>query len=304
VPLALLSPPDGASLLSGLGDIDGFRHDELDAPMLQYAGPRLTNTESMAFAGQAPRIVVRSGTIRVRRNAEVRAAYSLDGGRQWTAFASEPPQGEGAGRIVIGADGKRVIWTPEKAADAWITADFGERWQKVRGVPARAIIAADQVDEGLYYAFDAITGKLYVSGNGGVDFKQVDAGVGAVGEWFEPELRPDPQRSAVVYFTASGRGLLRWSAGKIERLPGVQSAHSLGLGKAMEVGGTPTLFVYGQVDGVEGLFRSGDDGRTWQRIDDDAHRFGRIWHVTGDPRRHGRVYFAGSGRGILYGDPR
>lgn len=304
VPLALLSPPQGAPLLSGLGDIDGFRHDDPDAPMLQYAGPRLTNTESMAYAGQAPQIVVRSGTVRDRRNNEVRAAYSLDGGKTWRAFASEPPQGEGAGRIVIAADGKRVIWTPDKATDAWITADFGKRWQKVRGVPARAVIAADQVDEGLYYAFDAVTGKLYVSGNGGVDFKEVAAGIGEIGDGFRPELRPAPQRSAVVYFTASWRGLLRWSAGKIERLPGVQNAYSLGLGKAKEGASTPTLFVYGQVDGSEGLFRSSDDGRSWQRIDDDAHRFGRIWHVTGDPRRYGRVYFAGSGRGILYGDPR
>jgi len=304
VPLALVSPPQGAHLLSGVGDIDGFRHDDLDKPTLQFAGPRLTNTESMAYAGQAPQIIVRSGRIRDRRNNEVRAAYSKDGGATWQAFANEPPQtSEGVGHITIAADGKRVIWTPSKSG-AWITADFGQHWQKVKGVPDGAVIEADKVDEGIYYAFDGVTGKLYVSGNGGVEFKEAAGGVGEFGDWFRPEIHPDPQLSAVVYLTASWRGLLRWSAGKLERLPGVEHIESLGLGKPKEGSTAPTLFVAGKVDGKTGLFRSDDDGNNWQRIDDDAHRFGKIARVTGDPRLYGRVYFAASGRGILYGDPR
>jgi hypothetical protein len=303
VPLALLTPP-GAPLLSGLGDIDGFRHDDLDTPTLQYAGPRLTNTESMAYAGQAPQIVVRGGTVRDREHNEVRAAYSLDSGKTWVSFASEPPEGEGAGHITIAANGKRVIWTPEKAANAWISDDFGKRWQQVKGLPARAVVEADKVDEDLYYAFDGATGKLYVSGNGGVEFKEAAAGVGEVGDRFDPQLRPDPQRNAVVYITASSRGLLRWSAGKLERMPGVEYADALGLGKAKDGSDTPTLFVSGKVDGKSGLFRSDDGGRNWQRIDDDAHRYGRIRIIAGDPRVQGRVYLGTHGRGIVYGDPR
>jgi photosystem II stability/assembly factor-like uncharacterized protein len=303
VPLALLTPP-GAPLLSGLGDIDGFRHEDLDTPMLQYAGPRLTNTESMAYAGQAPQIVVRSGTVRDRENNEVRAAYSLDGGKTWASFASEPPEGEGAGHITIAADGKRVIWTPEKATNAWATDDFGKRWQKLNGVPARAAVEADKVDEGLYYAFDGATGKLYVSGKGGVEFKEVAASVGGSSDRFDPQIRPDPQRSAVVYVAASSRGLLRWSARKLERLRGVEYADALGLGKAKDGSDAPTLFVSGKVDGKTGLFRSDDDGRQWQRIDDDAHRYGRIRIIVGDPRVHGRVYLGTHGRGVVYGDPR
>ncbi|MBC7989301.1 MAG: cellulase [Luteimonas sp.] len=304
VALDLASPPQGAHLLSALGDIDGFRHDDLNASPLQYAGPRLTNGESIDYAGQAAQIVVRSGTVRHRVHNEIRAAHSADGGKTWTSFASEPPEGEGAGQIAIAADGKRVIWTPDKATHAWITTDFGKRWQKVKGVPAGAVIEADKVDAAFYYAFDGITGKLYVSGNGGVEFKEVAAGVGEAGNGFRPEIHADPQRSAVVYLTASWRGLLRWSAGKLERLPGVEHADSLGLGKPKEGSSAPTLFVSGKVDGKAGLFRSDDDGHHWQRIDDDAHRYGKISLVTGDPRLYGRVYFAGSGRGIVYGDPR
>lgn len=303
VPLDLISPPEGAHLLSALGDIDGFRHDDLRKPALQFAGPRLTNSESIAYAGQVPGIMVRSGTVRDRRNNEVRAAYSLDGGKSWASFANEPPEGNGGGHLTIAADGKRVIWTPWKSGP-WITADFGKRWQKVKGLPDHAVIEADRVDEGIYYGYDGITGKLYVSGNGGVEFTEVRASVGEFGDWFRPEIHPDPKRSAVVYLTASWRGVLRWSAGELKKLPGVESVHSMGLGKSRDGGDVPALYVFGKVSGQEGLFRSDDEGRNWTRIDDDAHRFGKFSHVTGDPRLYGRVYFATQGRGIIYGDPK
>ena len=42
----------------------------------------------------------------------------------------------------------------------------------------------------------------------------------------------------------------------------------------------------------------------WQRINDDAHQYGEVGYVTGDPRVFGRVYFATGGRGIFRGDPK
>ena len=84
----------------------------------------------------------------------------------------------------------------------------------------------------------------------------------------------------------------------------MENAFSFGLGKPRTEGGPYTLFLHGQVKGKVGMFRSDDEGRSWRRIDDDAHRFGNISHVTGDPRVYGRVYFATGGRGIVYGDPR
>lgn len=302
--LALASPGEGAHLLSGVGDIDGFRHDALDRYTLQFGGPRLTNTEAMAWAGQAPQVLVRAGRIRDRKDQQVRALYSRDGGRSWTPFASEPPQGEGAGRITIAADGTRVIWTPDKSEAAWITADFGGRWQAVKGLPANAVVEADRFDPGIYYGFDAVEGKLYISGNGGVEFKQAGAGIGEVGAWYRAEVRPSITEPATVYVTGAWHGLMRWSARGLERLPGVENALSLGLGAPRPGGKAPTLFLYGQVGGSFGLFRSDDDGKRWTRIDDDAHRYGGMRLVTGDPRLYGRVYFAAEGRGVVYGDPR
>jgi len=304
VPLALLSPPQGAHLVSGLGDVDGFVHDALDASQQRFSGVRFSNTESLAFAGQAPQRMVRTGHFHNRPEGAVRGAWSNDGGRSWTAFAQEPPEGEGAGRITLAADGKRAIWQP-RGGGHWLTADMGGRWQAVKGLPTTAVVEADKVDEAVYYGFDPIAGKLYVSGNGGVVFVEVEAQVGGIGDWFRPEIRPHPQRTGEAWITASWRGLLHWAPGKLERVPGVDNAHSVGLGRPAKDGDPPVLFVYGEVNGRLGLHRSDNGGRRWTRIDHDALRFGGIMrHVTGDPRLHGRVYFGTEGRGIWYGDPR
>ncbi|HLP03670.1 MAG TPA: sialidase family protein, partial [Opitutaceae bacterium] len=91
VPLGLISPPVGPHLVSALGDLDGYRHDDLDRPQFQFtAPPRFANSESIVFAGRRPEYLVRVGTIR-NRTAEVRAAWSADSGATWTALASEPP---------------------------------------------------------------------------------------------------------------------------------------------------------------------------------------------------------------------
>ncbi|WP_262378632.1 WD40/YVTN/BNR-like repeat-containing protein [Luteimonas viscosa] len=304
VPLALASPPQGAHLVSGLGDVDGFVHDDLDVSQQRYAGVRFSNTESLAFAGQAPDVMVRTGYFHNRPEGAVRGAWSTDGGRTWTAFASEPPDGDGAGHITLAADGKRAIWKPRNGERHWLTADMGGRWQAVQGLPKHAVVEADKVDEGIYYGFDATTGKLYVSGNGGVGFREVEASVGEVGDWYRAEIRPHPQRTAEAWIAASWRGLLHWSPGKLERVPGVDNVMSVGLGKPANEGDPLVLFVFGEVSGKRGLYRSDDNGRHWHRIDRDAQRFGGvIRHVTGDPRLHGRVYFGTEGRGIWYGDP-
>ena len=59
----------------------------------------------------------------------------------------------------------------------------------------------------------------------------------------------------------------------------------------------------GVVQQVRGFFRSDDGGRSWVRINDDQHQYGLVLHITGDPKRYGRVYVGTHGRGTLYGDP-
>ncbi|MCD9032796.1 cellulase [Luteimonas sp. Y-2-2-4F] len=304
VPLALVSPPEGAHLVSGLGDIDGFVHDDLDVAQPRFSGVRFSNTESLAYAGQAPRRMVRTGFFHDRPDGAVRGAWSEDGGRSWTVFAREPPEGEGAGRIALSADGARTIWQLRNGGH-WLSADHGARWQRVRGLPAGAVVEADRVEAAVWYAFDPADGRLFVSGDGGVEFRAAGAGIGEIGAWHRAEIRPHPQQAGEAWIAAAWRGLLHWSPGRLRRLPGIDNVQSVGLGRPAREGGVPVLFVFGEVGGRPGLYRSDDGGRRWRRIDHDAQRFGGvIRHVTGDPRLHGRVYFGTEGRGIWYGDPK
>jgi xyloglucan-specific exo-beta-1,4-glucanase len=74
----------------------------------------------------------------------------------------------------------------------------------------------------------------------------------------------------------------------------------------------PAIYMAGKLSGTAGedaatsgggIYRSLDDGSTWQRIDDPEHRFAWIEQITGDPRLFGRVYMGTNGRGVLIGDP-
>jgi photosystem II stability/assembly factor-like uncharacterized protein len=312
VPLGLISPPEGAPLISALGDLDGFKHDQLDQAPLQFAGPpRFANTESIAFAGQKPAALVRVGTIR-RRTTEIRGAYSTDGGTSWTAFATEPP-GDGGGRVTITADGETIVWTPWRSR-AHATRDHGKTWTACGGLRAGQIPIADRVNAKKLYVYDDHAGTLLASDDAGATFtpratdlpkaSATPGGFGGGGV-SEVSLHPVPERSGALWMASRHHGL-RFSAdaGKtFTTIPAVAEAYSLGFGKAAPGRDEPALYLFGKIAGTTGLFRSDDSGATWIRINDDQHQFGWLNHVTGDPRVYGRIYFATGGRGIFYGEP-
>ena len=77
----------------------------------------------------------------------------------------------------------------------------------------------------------------------------------------------------------------------------------MGFGAPKNAGDYPVLYAMGSSDNVNGIFRSADQGKTWQRINDDKHQFGNITpYISGDGIVYGKVYFATNGRGIVMGD--
>jgi hypothetical protein len=303
VVLDLASPPEGAPLLSAVGDISGFRHDDLDVSPPGGMFDGFVNTTSLDFAEAAPDIVARVGSFGQG------GAYSADGGTTWTPFATAPtaPQGtvfKGSGSIAVSADGKTFLWAPQGTTPAYYSQDSGKTWPACAGLNAGARVAADRVNPSKFYASDR--NGVYASSDGGANFVKVTA---------PSSGRPRPVfgiEGDVWLSTNSGLFHSQDSAATFVQVGGsdssqnqqVKSAGAVGFGMPGSAGGYPAVYLAGSVAGVWGTYRSDDIGATWQRIDDPQHQFGWINCLTGDPHRYGRVYLGTGGRGILYGDPR
>lgn len=307
VPLALISPPEGAHLLSGVGDIDGFRHEDLNVSPAEgtFAGPRFGNTEDLAFAGTNPLVTARTGT--GGRRGTVHAAVSEDGGKTWRALVSEPSNNGGGGGIALSADGKIIVWTPRRGSP-FSSTDRGSAWTACAGLTDGSRVIADPVNPARFYSFDSREGKLFASANGAAGFAATTAslppmqrrGYGGGGTLFAtPGLQGD------LWVALRNNGLYHSTDGgtNFARLDTVQAADSLGFGKPPPGKSFPALYLAGSIDRSRALFRSDDAGQSWVRINDDQHQFGYVSRVTGDPRIYGRCYFATGGRGLVYGDP-
>ena len=309
VPLALLSPPTGAHLLTGVGDIDGFRHDDLDVSPADgtFAGPRLSTTRDMAFAAGKPETIVRIGN--ADREVSVHINISEDGGKSWSALAGDPPGGgNGQGRLAVGADGKTIVWLLQSGT-AYVTTNRGESWTNCAGIESAAEIAADPVDASRFYAHDASVGDLLISTNAALTFEttlatfpNTDAGGRSGGV-----LAVTPGLSGNLWIGSRNIGLFHSTNGGVSftKLEGVGGADALGFGKAAPGQAFPALYLLGRVNQLKAYYRSDDAGKTWIRINDDQHQFGAPDRpmVIGDPRIFGRVYLTTGGRGVIYGDP-
>ncbi len=309
VPLVLVSPPAGAHLLSGVGDVDGFRHDDLSVspPHGRFGTPAFKNTASLAFAWKHPEVLVRSGN--TYHNDLVTGAYSEDGGTTWKAFASEPPGTvgtfwRGEGTVALSPDAKTVVWSPTGVAPHF-THDWGASWFPSTGASVNLAVAADTVNPLKFYAYDTEAGTIVASTDGAQSFRSRGAGLPVVkGRWGPApgRLWAVPGREGEFWFIASGTLLHSADSGATVAAAADVQADLLGFGMAAPGRKAPALFLAGRVAGAEGLFRSDDSGAGWVRITDPQHGFGQIRAITGDPRIYGRVYFGTGGRGIVYGD--
>ncbi|MDR1257663.1 MAG: exo-alpha-sialidase [Tannerellaceae bacterium] len=313
VPLELYSPAgEGARLISAIGDYGGFTHFDLDkpAPSGSHANPYFGNTNGVAGAEDNPQMVVRVGTVSGHHPGGKPIAYSEDGGQTWLMPLTLPP-GERVsnGHIAVSSDGRTWIWTPNRMP-AFFTHDKGAGWQPSEGIAPNIRVVADRVDPLRFYGLDRQSGVLYESRDGGEHFSA------------DTVLPPLPQRYGGrgdsrggqdrVYSVPGREGEL-WIAdydGLYRRLPGeplirldqVRRMLAFGFGKG-STGDYPALYMIGIVNGVYGFFRSDDVARSWTRINDEAHQYGLVLHITGDPKLYGRVYVGTHGRGILYADP-
>lgn len=312
VPLELVSPPSGnANLVSAIGDFDGFQHLNLD--ISPVAGRYKTNnttvgtTRSIAFAESVPTKMVKA----FDNDSYKKGAYSTDGGATWTAFASKPSgvgSSDQSGKITISADGKNIVWAPEKGSIAYSTNDGGS-WTNSNGnVPVGLKPVADRVNSKKFYVYDAQTSKAFYSTDGGANFTSVTltgSNVASYNAW-QTDICAVFGQEGHVFVAGRENGLYRSinSGTSYTKISSVTEAYKVSVGKASANSSYPTIYIWGVVGGVNGLYRSIDQGVTWSKINTSAQEFGRGYNcLAGDPRVYGRLYIGAGARGIMYGEP-
>ncbi len=311
----LVSPPEGAPLLSGMGDICGFRHDDLfkSPPEGAYADPPCNGTTGLDFAADHPDIVVRSGRT---WNGEQHGAISQDGGKTWKPFATEPKGADTGGMVTITSDGKTILWTV-KGAPPSISRDGGKTWKPVDGMrdsiklpdwsPIDLQPQADQVNPNKIAIFDLTEGLIYVSTDAGATFEPGAKTLPGLPDYnlMVGSIKAVPGFEGHLWLS-TGKELYRSTDGGKSAKPllSVEESYGVGIGKPAPDSEYPTLYLAGMVKGVKGFYRSTNEGKRWERINDDQHQFGMAHSVEGDPRVFGRVYLGTSSRGILVGEPK
>lgn len=298
VALDVASPPSGAPLFSGVGDIAGFRHDDLTVSPLggMFSAPIFGNTTGLDFAESNPTFVVRVGTF---NSVNGRGAYSIDGGTTWHQFAGAPAGSNGSGLVAVSADGASLLWAPARVAPAY-SHDGGATWTAAAfpsnaGTLTGARVASDRVNPSTFYA--SVRNTMYVSHDGGATFTA--AGAVAAG-------RPRPVFGIEGdLWVPTGPALFhsKDSGASFTQVLGVGAASAVGFGMPAPGQTYPAVFLAGTIGGTPGIYRSDNAGVDWTRIDDPQHQFGVVNCMTGDQRTFGRVYLGTGGRGIVYGDP-
>ncbi|KAK0473162.1 hypothetical protein IW261DRAFT_1658654 [Armillaria novae-zelandiae] len=269
---ALISPPSGPHLLSAVGDIEGFVHNDLDvAPNNYYTNPTWTTSADIDYAGNKPTNIVRIGTGDSTTGKQV--AISTDSGATWTQDYGAADNVSG-GKVAFSADGDTVLW--RTGSNGVQVSQFTNSFTAVSSLPSTAAIASDKLNNSIFYG--AAASSFYLSTDGGKTF----SAKGSLG-------------SGLFHSTNLGASF--------SAISGMSQAWAVALGAPASTGGYPAVFATANYGGI-GYFRSDDAGVNWVKINDASHGFGSASAncLAADPRIYGRVYIGTNGRGIFYGD--
>ncbi len=299
--LQLLSPPVGPHLFSAVRDNGAYRHDDLSQSPRSgsFKNPEFADTSGIAFAAKAPNVMVRVGH---SWTGTVFGATSVDQGLTWTPFVTQPANAQN-GNVAISADGKAIVWAGDDF-NISVSHDMGSHWTELASLPRHAHVVADPVDANIFYLYDAPQGSVLISTDAGSSFRPYAQGIPRAELYQIANIYAAPDTSGDLW-AGSDVGLFHSPkpGAPFSKVESIEMIHAMGFGMAAKGQAYPTIFVTGRVQGLAAVFGSTDGGKVWQRIDDDAHRFGDVRCITGDPRIFARVYIGTEGRGILGGEP-
>jgi oligoxyloglucan reducing-end-specific cellobiohydrolase len=310
---ALISPTEGAHLLSGVGDIGGFRHDDFATSPAggMFANPVTgsTSTGGMDWAGQNPLFIARVGSPDSASTSPCTyGGYSTDGGTTWQPFSGcAAGATNGTGTIAVDASGTIMLWTTSSGSSApQYSTDNGGGWSVTTGLPQLLTAVADKVTPALFYAFDGV--NFYsTTTSGGKVFTKVNSTKFLIGTPAHAVVASFA-RAGDLWLPLGGYGLYHSTDAGVtwKQVTSVLQANLVAIGRAnpRTRTGVQSIFVYGAISPstTVAVYRSDNNGSTWVQVNDGAHQYGGPSVMAADSRVFGRVYLGMNGRGIVYGD--
>ncbi len=265
------------------------------------------------------------------------SSYSTDGGLTWQRFGSyvagNHPYQLRFGNIAVSAsDTANLVWLPTFNSPVQFSRDRGTTWTEVilpgtedmikdginRGGSHstyfynRKVLVADRVLPDTFYLYQADLG-VFRSTNGGENWEAV-SGDGLPTGWptgfFHAQLRSVPGAAGQLLFTPgpldqgvwpayeSNDGGQSWST-----IAGTGKVTAFGFGAPQSAGQPTTVFLAGEVNGVQGLWRSTDGRVSWSLLSEAPDgNYLPIRAIAGDPNEFGKVYLAYGGTTAKVGE--
>jgi xyloglucan-specific exo-beta-1,4-glucanase len=331
--LAVVTPPAGApyKFVNSAGDIGTWVQTDLATTPTRGPLASWNNGNYADVLWSDPNYIV--GAALNNSTSAVFGFWSGDAGNSWSNFATLPA-GAAANSsdngTIVTTSRNNVIWAPSGSVPSY-TTNNGASWTATN-LPAPANpggwangyrLVVDRKNPNKVYAYDSggafwgPAGKVYVSTDGGHNFTLSQGSVSAnlyhnafdlTSMVVNPNVEGDiwlADGNAVYHSTNSGTSWTKLNGFATVGADGsrgqLHGASVIALGKAQT--GAPysaAIYVVGTMNGVWGIYHSDDGGATWARYNDDTHQYGGIGPMAGDWNTYGRIYFSGTGGGLIY----
>jgi len=324
----------GKPLVTFGWDRTGFVHTDLDEYNAQQIFP---DDFSIGWDGAFRRndtdfIATTTADFLESRGAINQAGFTTDGGATWQKFGSiengthpdELKFGAIAASNVSADFAENLVWLPATDGRPWFSDDNGETWQQAEVWPTYS--DGSDIVSGLFnrnFRYQGLiadaerAGAYFMTTSGGDLLESVDGGrswtikstdlprFGFNGQLEQNWLEADELWYAHGIQENDPNGLFRSLDGGLSflEIANFSEAIDVSLGAALAADDPLSVYVLGTLDGQEGIFRSLDEGSTWDFL--GQFPLGLVDQplvLTADPDVFGKIYVGTTGTGFYYGE--
>jgi len=321
--LACPGPGTSVELFSAVRDIVGFRHTDVTKYPLSRMSAEIPGDDitGIAVFEKNPRHIAIIKPEKISGDGQ-NVCTSSDEGVSWTKrgrpFVAGTPLY--ISRVAMAAADSTSLVAITYNQPPRYSANGGVTWSNGAGLETGNLflwsaldgmwfpLDNDKVASLVFYLIYYQNGHVYRSDNGGKNWSLVNDKLPACGSpdmRVGPVLRAVPGRPSEVWVSLRSSGLFRSVNGGADftRIAGFGDARLFCFGKSAPGSREPAVYVQGIRGGVLAVYRSLDNGSTWEAITDAADpRLGETACMAASRERYGRVYMGTRGLGIFYSD--